>query len=118
MRQKHHYLYQRNEPEKYLKQCKERAQSARERNRRILATIKVEKGCEICGYNKHPVALDFDHKVQSEKSMKIGGATCAIDRLLEEVKKCRVLCANCHRVESYEKGHHLKGRKRQWKNPN
>jgi hypothetical protein len=27
--------------------------------------------------------------------------------MIEEIAKCDVVCANCHRVRSYTQGHHL-----------
>ena len=29
--------------------------------RKRIDKIKLSTGCEICGYNKHPAALSFDH---------------------------------------------------------
>jgi hypothetical protein len=73
--------------------------------RQKLADIKSEKGCEMCGYNEHPAALDFDHINPEEKSFIISHAVSR-DRpwsLIEaEVSKCRILCANCHRIHTYD----------------
>ncbi len=89
-----------------MKSALARAQRARERNRIISNRVKLERGCEACGFRGHHAALDFDHREPSEKALNIGGTTCSVDRLLAEIEKCRVLCANCHRVHSYNAGHH------------
>jgi hypothetical protein len=74
--------------------------------RDLIDKIKLKTGCSICGYKNHPVALDFDHLNPLEKSFTIGAkyTSVAFDSLMDEIKKCRVLCANCHRIET------LKGR--------
>lgn len=72
--------------------------------------FKVEKGCEMCGYNAHPAALDFDHIDRSTKAFDVSqflGRKSDEDIKLE-IAKCRVLCANCHRIKSYENKDHLK----------
>lgn len=58
--------------------------------------------CEICGYNKCMGALDFHHKNPKEKDFGIGGVTKSFDKLKNEVDKCILVCANCHR-EIHEK---------------
>lgn len=55
--------------------------------------------CAYCGYNEHPAALDFHHVIRhpdNEKVYKLA-ANNSWKRLREEIKKCIVLCANCHR---------------------
>ena len=63
--------------------------------------IKTEKGCCICGYNKHPLGIDFHHINPSEKTLTIANMInrkYADTRILEEIAKCCVLCAICHRL--------------------
>jgi hypothetical protein len=53
--------------------------------------------CEVCGENE-PCCIDFHH--EREKTMSIGRFASrghSKDKILEEIKKCKVLCANCHR---------------------
>ena len=68
---------------------------------RWLDIYKLSRGCEFCGYKKNPVALHFDHidtstKIQEISNMKKGD----LKKLIAEVRKCRVLCANCHAIHS------------------
>jgi hypothetical protein len=67
-----------------------------------LLEIKMGLQCEKCGEN-HPAALDFHHLDPNEKELKISSrVTCNSkkkEKILEEIKKCIVLCANCHRKE-------------------
>lgn len=60
----------------------------------------VHKGgkCQICGYDKCIDALDFHHRDPNEKEFRIGkGNTMKWEKVLEELDKCDLLCANCHR---------------------
>ena len=71
-----------------------------ERNRRQseIAKIKIDRGCSTCGYNANPAALHFHH-TRGEKlfSLRYGVAkNYAWGRILAEIEKCDVLCANCH----------------------
>jgi 5-methylcytosine-specific restriction endonuclease McrA len=55
--------------------------------------------CIICGYDKCLSSLTFHHKNPSEKSFAISRALCkkrSKEELIEEVKKCVLLCSNCH----------------------
>ena len=76
--------------------------------RKALADIKVERGCCKCGFNSHSAALQFDHINQADKSFNIGWAVDhrSMQKLLEEVDKCRVLCANCHAISTQENDQH------------
>tara|TARA_R110002095_G_scaffold28057_1_gene28087 strand:+ start:63 stop:509 length:447 start_codon:yes stop_codon:yes gene_type:complete len=65
--------------------------------------IKIEKGCGHCGYDKNPIALDFHHldKLLKEKNVSSYWRTswAQFKQIEDEIKKCEVLCANCHRIE-------------------
>lgn len=56
--------------------------------------------CIICNYSRCDAALDFHHKDPEEKDFSLGAARASIKnwkQLVEEVKKCVILCAICHR---------------------
>ncbi|MGL6228626.1 MAG: hypothetical protein ACRC3J_05375 [Culicoidibacterales bacterium] len=56
--------------------------------------------CQICGYNKCKAALEFHHIDSDDKDFAIGTSlvvTSGWDKIITEVKKCILLCANCHR---------------------
>lgn len=58
-----------------------------------------DKACEVCGEND-PCVLDFDHLDPSLKSFGIARAVSdgmAWKKILTEIGKCRIVCANCHR---------------------
>ena len=65
--------------------------------------FKYTLKCTKCGFS-HPAALDFHHVNPSEKEnlvSKLVGNGC-FAAAMEEVQKCIVLCANCHRIHHYE----------------
>lgn len=91
-------------PEKYVeyeeRQNKLRLKRQKER-KEFIEQYKIEQGCCKCGYNNHPAALDFSHKNPSEKDFNISmGRFYSIKKLMEEIQKCDILCANCHREKT------------------
>lgn len=55
--------------------------------------------CCICGYNKCLNSLHFHHLVPTEKEFQLGqarGNPISWDKIIKEVKKCALLCSNCH----------------------
>ena len=58
--------------------------------------------CQQCGYkfNGYNIpAFQFHHRDPDQKDFKIGGvAHKSWDVLVEELKKCDLLCANCHNM--------------------
>ena len=56
--------------------------------------------CEVCGYHKCLAALSFHHK-EPGKEKGLSWSHSSWQRLLAELPKCRLLCANCHMEEHY-----------------
>lgn len=55
--------------------------------------------CQICGYSKCDRALDFHHINPDEKEAnfnKYRANPAAWTRVVEELRKCILLCSNCH----------------------
>ena len=76
-------------------------QAVKKRRKKIrLRAIKHLGGkCIKCGYNKYPEALEFHHKNPLEKEFNVSkkGHCRSWERVLREIQKCDLLCANCHR---------------------
>ena len=72
-----------------------------EERRPALDALKMAMGCLDCGYREHAKALQFDHvrgiKVASVPNLILGSLT----RLMAEIEKCEVRCANCHMIRTY-----------------
>ncbi len=72
----------------------------RKRKKEIL--IREHGGkCQRCGYNKCATALQFHHTDPEVKDFNISdiGRSKSLEKLRYEVKKCILLCANCHAEE-------------------
>lgn len=80
-------------------------QTFQQSRRDWLNKIKMERGCAVCGYCAHPAALDFNH-IQGDKKFAVSqDPKVAMHKLLAEINKCEVLCANCHRIHTQENKH-------------
>ena len=85
----------------FVEKQKQQAKARRDKLIQFLSNYKLEKGCQDCGYNEHPVALDFDH-IKGEKSFNVSLAK-SIKQAKEEIKKCEIVCSNCHRIRTYNR---------------
>jgi hypothetical protein len=97
----------------YCQLCeKNYAQERYDARRSFINNYKLELGCESCGYNEHPVALEFDHLDPSTKKYSIGSQLMSMSwkAIYEEISKCRVLCANCHQIHTHESNHYANRR--------
>lgn len=56
--------------------------------------------CSKCGYNKCLAALSFHHLRDKKFGLSLSNIT-NFKRLVEEAKKCVLLCANCHMEEHH-----------------
>lgn len=65
-------------------------------------SFKATLACVQCGQN-HPATFDFHHIDSSTKEASVNKLikNRAFKRAMEEVKKCIVLCANCHRIHHH-----------------
>ena len=72
--------------------------------KRKLEAIEYKGGkCNRCGYNSYYGALEFHHINPNEKEMNwTKMRLVAWDRIIEELDKCQLLCANCHREIHHE----------------
>lgn len=66
-------------------------------------TFKSTLKCTKCGFD-HIAALDFHHEDPSTKEYDVNRliSNKRFTKAYEEIKKCIVLCANCHRIHHYE----------------
>lgn len=62
--------------------------------------------CKDCKRRFPPYVMDFDHLDPKQKVANVAYLVkhgCSA-KLLEEIKKCDIVCANCHRVRTHERG--------------
>ncbi len=55
--------------------------------------------CVLCGYNRCSGALEFHHRNPKKKdfSLSVRGLTRSWEKIKDEINKCVLICANCHR---------------------
>jgi hypothetical protein len=80
------------------KRC--RSDAVARRRRRVKAILVQEAGgsCCVCGYDRSMRALHFHHLDPDDKRHEINakGVAIALSKLRIEVRKCVLLCSNCH----------------------
>lgn len=75
-----------------------RVQDWKKRSKQRMVQIHGGK-CYICSYDKCNSALEFHHLDSNEKDFGVSqhGNTVSFSKMVEECKKCILVCANCHR---------------------
>jgi len=80
-----------------------RAVKKRRKNLREFIIGLKDKPCTDCAQRFPHYVMDFDH-VSGEKEKEIARAVhlgWSKERLLKEIGKCELVCANCHRVRTH-----------------
>ena len=94
---------------KKLKERCRKYKSIRSKYYKIVNRFKLKTGCSFCSYKKCSEALQFHH---IDKNTKLFGISDKLSKkhnlsykkwkeIKNEIKKCIVLCANCHAEETY-----------------
>ncbi len=70
------------------------------KNTKQKVIIAMGNSCQICNYNKCNDALEFHHLDATQKEFGLGYIMAKPTKwtyIVEEMKKCILLCSNCHR---------------------
>lgn len=92
---------------------------ARHRDRNLAHVLEflATHHCTDCG-ESDPVVLDFDHLPGTRKSFDVGralsGSTRSWNAILDEIQKCEVVCANCHRRRTAARANFRKHQRANW----
>lgn len=79
----------------------EHVKKSRDKRKNQMLYVMGEKCC-LCGYNKCVAALEFHHIDPKQKDLSFNKAkNMSWDKIEQELKKCVLLCANCHREVHY-----------------
>lgn len=81
-----------------------------ERRRAFVDSLKTGP-CTDCGKRYAPYVMDFDHRPGVHKewskskfnTISYLAANAPMPRLLEEIKKCDLVCSNCHRERTHRR---------------
>lgn len=70
-------------------------------NRIYLNELKINTPCKDCNCIFPPEAMDFDHLDATKKSGIVRYfTTFSRERLQQEIDKCELVCAVCHRIRT------------------
>jgi hypothetical protein len=74
------------------------------KKKKFVREYKCQVGCMDCGYNDIADVLEFDHRPDEVKLFEVGKADLyGWEMILAEIKKCDVVCANCHRIRTVKR---------------
>jgi transposase-like protein len=78
--------------------CRSDAVAARRRQVKRILVAEAGGCCRRCGFAEHPAALQFHHVDPTTKAFNLSaqGVTRSIAKARAEMRKCVLLCANCH----------------------
>ena len=80
----------------------EREESRLERVAYLLDSFERHP-CTDCG-ERDPLVLEFDHVADKQFSIATGLLRRPWQAVLDEMAKCEVVCANCHRRRTVKRG--------------
>lgn len=78
-------------------------EKAANRNRAYIVTYFESHSCVDCG-ESDIVVLDFDHLKDKREDVCRIINSYSLKSLVEEIAKCEVVCANCHRRRTASRG--------------
>jgi len=98
-----HKEYSKKHYEKRKAEGNNKVKKSNQDKKKLWREFKDSVSCSKCGF-KHPAAMDFHHV---DPATKIKGVhewarKGSYKKAFEEVKKCIVLCSNCHRILHYD----------------
>jgi len=97
----------------------ERRQTVREnkerqilRNQAYVWSVLEGASCFDCGFS-NPIALEFDHLPEHEKSAEVGNlirVPASIEAIDIEIAKCEIVCSNCHKIRTDKRANNWRHR--------
>jgi hypothetical protein len=73
--------------------------------KRYVNSIKEAFPCADCGKYYPYYVMDFDHVIKGKVNdvNYMIKARYSIDSVMDELAKCEIVCANCHRIRTYDR---------------
>lgn len=81
----------------------EKAKRRREEIKQYVNNLKESSPCSDCGKKYPYFVMDFDHIDEKSIEIHVLRSLSSKKRLDEELAKCELVCANCHRVRTYNR---------------
>ena len=92
----------------YLRNKAQQVALVRANEQRYAARVDALKlkPCLDCGGKFPPVCMDFDHRPGQVKLGNVSSIRTrwSMERVLAEIAKCDLVCANCHRIRTRARG--------------
>ena len=101
-------VYYLNNSPRMRRQIGEANQRRIQKAQEFVVSFLLSHPCIDCGEDD-VIVLEFDH-VRGEKSNNVSQMVCegyGVDSIAEEIAKCDVRCANCHRRRTAQAHHRL-----------
>jgi hypothetical protein len=92
---RHYYANKQSYVDKAIKRKKE--------IRKWVNSVKESAACLDCKVNYPYYVMDFDHIGEKKAVINKLIDNCSIKGLKEEIAKCEVVCANCHRIRTHNR---------------
>jgi len=71
-----------------------------------ISLLKESAPCKDCGQWFPFYVMDYDHLESENKNFTISQSMLRSEEsILNEIKKCDLICANCHRIRTYLRKH-------------
>lgn len=100
-KRRQHY---RDNKELYLARSAKRRMAHRETLRAHVRAVKAGQRCIACREAHHYSVMDFHHRGDDDKDATIAKMChkgVPLQRLIDEIAKCDLMCANCHRFHHW-----------------
>jgi hypothetical protein len=95
-----HYLANK---QRYIASARQRKVALVEERMQYLVAYFLEHPCIDCG-ESDPIVLEFDHLRDKKFGISDGLQSRRWQDVLDEIAKCEVVCANCHRRRTAKRG--------------
>ncbi len=93
--------------ERRSEKTREMRRASRVKKRKEVEALK-DFPCQDCGGSFPPYCMDFDHRDPSQKVASIStmrSLAFSLEKILREIAKCDLVCANCHRIRTWKNKH-------------
>lgn len=93
-----------------------KSKSVGDERMKYIYEYKINKPCVDCKQVFPPVCMDFDHiPEKGNKTFNLSqGRWKTIEVIKEELDKCELVCANCHRLRTLNRGTFSENAKLRW----
>tara|TARA_R100000808_G_C2145995_1_gene153866 strand:+ start:1922 stop:2380 length:459 start_codon:yes stop_codon:yes gene_type:complete len=91
-----------NNREVYKRRVKKSTERYKKYGRKLIYEFKLSNPCTTCG-ESNPVVLEFHHldpKTKRDDISNMATHGYSAKSIEEEIEKCIILCANCHRKKT------------------